>query len=373
MIARLAPAILSAIAIPLIAAGCAVDRGEAYVRSFAAAERAFHAGRWDEAAHAWSDAASKAKRVKDRDEARFLEARAKERAGKWDEARATYERLAAESPDGPRTARAVFDLAGMEIERGDKARGYAMLEAATRRYPKHGLARISLRRLVRHAEDGAGPEAAIRWLDSREPVFRGTELDEVRSYERALALERAGKKVEAHDAFLASAKKHPYPFGGLNDDSYWHAAAIDEELGRYDEAITHLRALLASREPSGAWASYERPRYSDAQLRIALIYRDRLKDHAAARREYERLYALHSTTINRDDAVWGEALLARHDGDSETVCKLAKRILDEFPESRYARCAHLLCATAPRGKRECADYIQRDLRGEKKDTERPPP
>lgn len=358
---------LAALAACAALSACAPERGEAYLLSFAAAERAFHAGRWIEAARAWDDAAGKARRVKDRDEARFLEARCYERAEQWAEARAVYAKLIAESPSGPRTPRAVFDLAEIEIAHGDAARGYAMLDEAARRYPAHGLSRPSIRRLVQHVEDEGGPTAAIAWLDARAAAFRKTEQDEVISYERARALDRAGRKQEAHDAFLADARRHPYPFGGLTDDAFWRAAKIDEEAGRYEEAIAHLRELLSSREPSGAWASYERPRFSEAQLRIALIYRDKIKDRAAARREYEKLYALHTTTINRDDAVWGEALLARLDGDQATVCKLAKRLLDEFPESRYARCAHDLCPDAPPGKRACADYILRELRGEKGD------
>ncbi|APR75205.1 Hypothetical protein A7982_00551 [Minicystis rosea] len=356
----------AAIGALLLLAGCAIDRGEAYVVSFAAAERAFHAGRFTEAARSWNDAATKAKRLKDRDEAWFLEARSYERAGLWSEARATYQKMVAESPSGPRTPRAVFDLADIEIQHGDAARGWKMLDEATRAHPSHGLARPSIRRMLQHAEDEGGPAGALAWLDAHDAAFKGTDQDEVMSYERARALERAGKKQEAHDAYLASARRHPYPFGGLTDDAFWRAAELDEAAGKYEEAIAHLRELLSAREPSGAWSSYERPRYSEAQLRIALIYRNRLKDRAAARREYEKLYALHTTTIKRDDAVWGEAVLAHQDGDKDTACKLAKRLVDEFPESRYARCAHDLCPSMPAGKRECSDYILRDLHGDQR-------
>jgi tetratricopeptide (TPR) repeat protein len=348
-------------------AGCAPELGEAYLDAFAAGERAFHAGRYDEAARAWDEAAGRAHRVKDRDEARFLEARSFERLGRWDDARAAYLRLAADSPGGPRTGRAAFDLAQIEIEHGDAARGWRMLDEAARRYPKHGVARPAIRRMIQHVQDEGGEPAVLAWLDAHEATFRGTEQEEVIAYERGLSLERAGRKQEAHDVFLADARRHPYPFGGLTDDAYWHAAAIDEEAGRYDEAIAHLRELLSSREPSGAWASYERPRYSEAQLRIALIYRDRLKDHANARRELEKLYALHTTTLKRDDAVWWEAVLAVEDGDRDTACRLAKRMLDEFPESRYVPCAHEVCATAPAQKRACADYILREMHGEPRD------
>ena len=348
------------LALLALAAGCAPERGDAYLAAFATGERAFHSGRWDEAAAAWDGAAGKALRVKDRDEARFLEARAFERAERWAEARSTLQRLAADSATGPRTGRAFFDLALLEIAHGDADKGWKMLDDALCRFPAHGLARPAVRRLVQHAEDTGGEPAVMAFLDAHE-VLRGTELDEVLAYERALSLERAGRRKEAHDAFLASARRHPYPFGGLTDDAFWHAATLDDEDGRYDEAIAHLRELLSSREPSGAWSSYERPRYSQAQLRIAEIYRDRLGDRAAARREFDRLYALHTTTVKRDGAVWAEARLALEDGDTATACALARRLLDEFSDSRYVPCAHEICATAPRAKRECADYILRDL------------
>ncbi len=343
--------------------GCAPERGEAYEAAFAAGERAFHSGRWDEAATAWDGAAGKARRVKDRDEARFLEARAFERAERWTDARATLQRLAADSPEGPRTGRAFYDLATLEIAHGDAEPGWKMLDDALRRFPAHGLARPAIRRLVQHAQDVGGEPAVMAFLDAHD-ALRATELDEVLRYERALSLERAGRRKEAHDTFLASARRYPYPFGGLTDDAFWHAAAIDDEDGRYEEAIAHLRELLSSREPSGAWSSYERPRYSQAQLRIAEIYRDHLKDRAAARREFDRLYALHTTTLRRDAAVWAEARLALEDGDTKTACALAQRLLTEFAESRYVPCAHEICAGAPRAKRECADYILRDLHGE---------
>ncbi len=67
-----------AVALSALAAGCAPERrARRTLAAFAAGERArFHAGRWVEAAGAWDGAAGKARRVKDRDEARFLEARA---------------------------------------------------------------------------------------------------------------------------------------------------------------------------------------------------------------------------------------------------------------------------------------------------------
>jgi tetratricopeptide (TPR) repeat protein len=259
------------VAASLLVAACAPEIPEAYVAAFATGERHFHSGRWKEAAAAWEDAATKAKRVKDRDEARFLEARSFERAAMWAEASATYERIERESPDGPRTGRAAFEIASLEIAHGDARKGWAMLDAAAQRHSKHGVARPAIHRLVMHAQDEGGEPAVMAFLDAHAAVFHGTEQEEVIAYERASSLERSGKLKEAHDGFLANAHAHPYPSGGLADDAYWHAAAIDEREGRYEEAIAHLRELLSFREPSGYWGSYERPRYAEAQLHIAEI------------------------------------------------------------------------------------------------------
>ena len=43
------------------------------------------------------------------------------------------------------------------------------------------------------------------------------------------------------------------------------------------------------------------------------IYRDGLRDHASARREFRRLYTDFTTSILRDDALWAEARLAKLD------------------------------------------------------------
>src|SRR5262249_50719117 len=158
-------------------AACAPELGDAYLSAFAAGERSFHAGRWVEAAATWDGAASKARRVKDRDEARFLSARAFERAERWDDARATYRKLIADAPDGPRTGRAAFGLAEIEIAPGDVEAGYHMLDKAALRYPKHGLARPAIRRLVQHAQDKGGEPAVLAFLDERATALRGTELD----------------------------------------------------------------------------------------------------------------------------------------------------------------------------------------------------
>jgi hypothetical protein len=94
-----------------------------------------------------------------------------------------------------------------------------------------------------------------------------------------------------------------------------------------------------------------------------LIYRDKLKDHAAARRELRKVYADHTTSILRDDALWAEALLLRDDRDQDGACAAMEKLVRELPDSRYASCAREVCPSAPPAKRACRDYIVREARG----------
>jgi tetratricopeptide (TPR) repeat protein len=341
--------------------GCAPTRGDAYLAAFTAGQRAQHAGRFDEAARYFDEAAGKAARVKDRDEARFLQGRALERAGKWSDARGVYEKLLGEP--GPRTARAEFEIARIEIDHGDAARGRELLFAAARKNPGHGLARNAVKQLAAGVAEDGGEEARLAWLTKRAPELKGTPLEELMEYEAAVSLERLDRKAEARDAFLETAARHPYPFGAFTDDALWRAALLEEELGRPKEAIDHLRKLLAPREVSTQLGSYERPRFSEAQLKIAEIYRDKLKDRPAARRELRKLYTSHTTSTLRDDAMWAEAVMLFEDKDQSEACDVIARLVEGFPDSRYARCARVVCPTAPAGKRACAEYIVRELKG----------
>ncbi len=367
---RSLPSLVSLALVPLALVACAPAYGEAFLASFNAGKRAMHAGRFLEAARAYDDAASKAQRVKDRDEARLLEARAFAQAGQWSDAQATYARLITESPRGPNTPRAEMDYAEVEIHHGDVEKGYRLLEEAARRNPNNGVTRPSIRRFVAHLGETQGELAVLAWLRAQERAFRGTDQDQTIAYEEALCLDRMGRKQEAHDAFLASAKVRPYPHGALTDDSFWQAAQMDQDLGRHEEAVTHLRELLSPMEARmpivGKYdmASYERPRFPEAQIRIAEIYRDKIKDRRAARREFEKADREHPQYRRHPYTVWAGAKLALEDGDQPGACKLADRLAGELSWSRYASCARAICPSAKEGKRACPDYLLRDLRGE---------
>jgi tetratricopeptide (TPR) repeat protein len=347
----------------LSAAACVSRATDAYLDAFAAGQRAYHAGRFREAAHRFAGAAEKAERVKDRDEAHLMVARAYQRAEDWAAARAAYERLLAGSPPGPRAPRAEYELAWLAIDHGDAEAGWARLLDAVRRHPEHGLARNALRRLVQREEDRGGAAAAVAWLQREEPTLRKTELDQMVQYELGRALDRGGDPDSAIRVLVATARAHPYPRGALTDNALFHAARIAEGRGRPEEAIGYLRELLTPRERADT-GSYERPLFDDAQLKIATLYRDALKDRAAARRELRRLYTQHTASILRDDALWAEALLWREDGRTDEACDAVELLAKELPDSRYARCVNLLCPSLPAPAHPCARYIERQVHGE---------
>ncbi|MCC6557318.1 MAG: tetratricopeptide repeat protein, partial [Polyangiaceae bacterium] len=241
---------------------------------------------------------------------------------------------------------------------------WAMLLEATRKHPAHGLARNALRRLAEREAERGGPAAEAAWLRAQAPALRGTDLDQDVRYRLGLALEESGDHEGAIRELVAAARAHPYPAGSLTDHALFRAAKIAEALDRPEEAIGYLRELLAPREPAST-GSYERVLFDDAQLAIATIYRDRLRDRAAARRELHALYERFPASLLRDDALWNEALLWREDGRADEACGVAARLARELPDSRYARCVALLCPSLPAGERECAGYIKRQLEGDR--------
>lgn len=341
------------------AVACAPNVGEAFLQSKGAGDRALSAGRYEEAARAYREAAEAARRPRDRDEALFLEANVYRRARDWEKAKAAYQALLAESPEGERAARAAYELASIEIETGDRDEGFTMLERALFAHPNAGPARRALRHYLSHLEDREGARAAIAWIEQAIERLRGSTLEENLLYERAKLLASIGELAAAREAFIDVARRHPYPFGSLFDDALWNASLLDEALGRYDLAIQDLEELLRHREASTFAGSYERPRYADAQMRIAELHRDRTGDLQAARRAFHTVYAEHETSLLRDDALWEEAKIARKLGDLGGACSLMSRLVREFPQSRYAGCAKLLCETAPvvEPQNECRPYI----------------
>lgn len=338
---------------------------DAYRQAKSAGDRAKSSGRYDEAAARYREASAAAKRPSDRDEAAYLEAATLVQAGRVEEAKRAFEELLRRSPRGVRGDRAAFDRAFLEADTGDEALGFDDLTRAIFERPGAGSSRRGLRRIVEHEEEKA-KGGGLAWLDANLSRLEATELSEDAIYLRATMLRRAERRREAREEYVRCATKHGYPKGSLFDDAYWHAAEIDLELGEPKLAIDDLEKLLAPREVSSlGQGSYERPRYSMAQLKIAEIYRDQLRDPARARAAFRKLADKHRTSVLRDDALFAEALIARSQGDKDGACEPMRILVRELPDSVFAGCAREVCAELDPSKKApaCREYLKARIDG----------
>jgi tetratricopeptide (TPR) repeat protein len=336
--------------------------GDAFTRAKAAGDDAYSSGRFEEAAREYDAAAGASLRATDRAEALYLGAVAYQRERSWDKARAAYARLMKEEAGSQRARRATFDVAAMEIEAGNRNKGYEMLREAMMKYPDDGLARRALVRYLEYLDQNGSD--VLGWLGGAAPTLAATELDENVLYAIAQRQEKAGDLERARASYVACAERHPYPQGSLFDDALWHASLLDEKLGHPERAIDDLEQMLRVREPSSLTGSYERPRFAPARFRTAVLYRDALGNHAEARRQFHALYVNHPTSILRDDALWEEAKLALADGDGREACALTAILAKDFPASRYAPCSRALCPTAtPAPGARCHEYVTRPPNG----------
>ncbi len=333
------------------------DYGAAFLTPYRAAQRAKNAGRYEEAAEFYRQAAGGAQRVKDRDEAYFNRALMYERLERWDEARGVYRELIAVSPGGPRTGRSAFEHATSNIDHGDANAGWRELVAAIERYPGHAAASYAVRRWVMYHARSAGEGAVQTRLQSWLGKLNNTVLEQQLKYEMGRSLERADRLNDAHTWFVRTAREHPYPKGNLTDDALWRAGEVASRMGKHRLAIRDLEELLDVREDSVVTFSYERPRFPQAQLRLAEIYRDDVGDLARARVEFKRMFERHPTSILADDAMWQAALLAKREGDATETCSLARALPTRFPGSRYNKCVREICPSAVEGNRPCPPYI----------------
>jgi tetratricopeptide (TPR) repeat protein len=320
---------------------------------------AYAQGSYRDAAAHWRNAASLAPDERERDEAVFREATCLERAGDRAAAEAIYATL--EQGHGERAARAAFARAESVLGRGDEAAGYELLARATLRFPSSGPARGGAGRVIDHAREQGGAAAERREIERFLAGTAGSELEESLLFRRARWLEQNATPAEAAAAYRDVATRYPFPRGIFWDDSVVALARLDEQAGRYREAVAGLEDLLKHRDEASLTGSYERTSYAEARFHIAELYRDKLGDPARARAEFRRVFTDHPTSRLSDDALFEEALVAFARHDAAGACEPMQLLLGKRAESRYAPCAHALCPDLST-KGECRSYIDARIR-----------
>jgi hypothetical protein len=71
--------------------------------------------------------------------------------------------------------------------------------------------------------------------------------------------------------------------------------------------------------------------------------------------------ALDAVESRPDPTISIEARVEREEGRSSDACTTVAQIRERFADSRFARCARLLCPDAPIGDRPCSNYIEAGL------------
>ena len=333
------------------------------MNSRAQAERHYANGRYADAADSWRQASKSAEHRDDRVEALYRAAAAYERAGEPETAREAYTEVLQVAPDGARAARAAYELAWLEIERGDVLGGERRLIDVTLRYQDSALAGRAFARLVNRVSERDGTGAALALVESLVPKIQQPELAEQVRYAEGRLLRTSGQAERARGVFLKLAEDFPYPQGAYWEDALWLAAEIDQTRGKPLAAIAHLERMLEEVESAHLQGSYARTRYAEARFRIAEIYRDDLHQPDEAMRQFRRVFDEHPTSLLRDDALWQEALIGSSAHRTDRSCNALSQLVDQLPDSRYAPCAPLLCdqlaEQAP--ARTCRAYIRRSI------------
>ncbi len=343
----------------LLVANCGSPPPAAFVKETDQAQAARVRGQHAAAAEHYERAAALASKPRDAEEARYRAADSYAHAGDNARAEALFLNLAAQGPDAERRARADFALAELLCSTGREPEGQARLAAAIRRSPDSGLAREAVTEHLDYLRKQGGSESVLTYLTTESSALDATELGETLAYRRARELDLSGRIAEARDAYLACAERFPYPSGAFWDDALFRAAEKELALGAPQKAIAHLERMLAEQENATITGSYQRGRYAEAQLQIAAVYRDVLHDPVRARRELRKVWDHHPTSRLVDDALFQEALLAHSAGDAAGTCTPLSIIVHKLPDSRYAACAHLLCASLSATRNACHDYIKR--------------
>src|SRR5690606_34243534 len=144
-------------------------------------------------------------------------------------------------------------------------------------------------------------------------------------------------------------REHPYPRGQRWDDALFRLADLAEEDGEHEAAIAHLTRLVSLHEETVVPGSQTLPRMPEARLRIARIYRDRLRDTPRAAAHFTGMYEQFPTSTLRDDALYELGAMWLDTGSHTEGCAMLARVVSEFEVGHARRLA------ARRIERECGE------------------
>ncbi|HXS18425.1 MAG TPA: tetratricopeptide repeat protein [Polyangiaceae bacterium] len=272
-------------------------------------------------------------------------------------------RVALAYPRSNRAARAWLDLGRAYDKQGEAQRAEACYLELLGRHPSSGSTTAAAQRVADlRAERGEPAHVTYGKLQAQtsDATLRATLL-----YFEAAALQPRDPDG-ARRKFEALIAAFPLPKGAYSDEAQLRIALLLRAANKPQEALKQLAHLQKYDRSAAYVGSYTRQSYLDSYLLGAQILRDDLAQFDAAHDLLQRALKRHSQSAIVDD-LYFELLLIELRQTRDT-CDAFAKLLRVTPQSKYRRCAALLCASssAPTGQpdldasssRRCHDWLQ---------------
>jgi tetratricopeptide (TPR) repeat protein len=134
-------------------------------------------------------------------------------------------------------------------------------------------------------------------------------------------------------------RDHPYPQGRRWDDAIAKLAEMDVEDGHPLVAIARLERMLERYENTTIIGSYTQSGMPMAQLNIARIYRDELRDYDEADSQFRRVVRRFPDSILHDDASYERGAMWLDQGERERGCDILRDVVEDFEVGHPRRLA----------------------------------
>ena len=334
--AALLAALLCVVATGVTTIGCAAPEEQTRWESdILAAQRLHDRGELSTAEARYQELLERADDAEDRRYVRLQMARLTADRGETERALEDYRAIWSEPIDDSHGARALHEASRLvEEKQEDPERARAMRRKLIRRYPESAWAERSVESLADHyatreSWDTLASEFDELYADVRETPLAGHLLQTVGE----ILWRRGGRPDVALPYFLRVIEDHAD--GLAVDDAEWAAGQIYLRRQEWERAVPVLRQLAERVDASWLVGTLNSPHASKARYQLGFIHMTFLDDYAEAIDHFERYLADFPRNRRADDSAWHLSQAHRLAGDRSEYRRALKRLIEEFPESRF--------------------------------------
>lgn len=269
--------------------------------------------------------------------------------GRTESAMTLYQHVALSGLRRMDRARAAYEMVRIIEDRGETVAALAGYRRLALTYPAlmPGLRGLAHAQRLLYAQGLEGVDAHLNWMFAHFPVMKSTELGDNFLYAaavqgRARAKEAARGKIQQRELLAASEAIYrridaEYYRKGLWLESVWELSYLLQEQGRWQESITTIRKVFATKETGGLFGDSLHQYFRIGRWRIARMAQKQLKDPAAALAELGAFMAEQPMSRFRDDARFYQGCLQMQMGDAAAAEASWAMIAKEYDESKFLR------------------------------------